>query len=75
MRRYNAVLTDILEDMYKKTGRKHDAYYYENKGALFVPEGYKLLPQNVVRSIGEIELKMMNGDILSFHEAVENMFR
>ncbi|WP_405101757.1 hypothetical protein [Oceanobacillus sp. FSL H7-0719] len=66
MGKYDEILTDILKDLYEQTGRKHDAYYHEDKGALFVSEGYKLHPNNVVYKLSETELRFMNGDIGSF---------
>ncbi|GAA0347758.1 hypothetical protein GCM10008931_43810 [Oceanobacillus oncorhynchi subsp. oncorhynchi] len=75
MGRYDKTLTDILEDMHKKTGRKHDVYYQKDKGALFVPEGYELLPEYVVASISEMQLAMMSGDVSSIFETMGNVFR
>lgn len=63
MGKYDKFLADTLEQMYEQTNRKHDAYYHEGKGALFVPEGYELTPHNVVYRISEIELRMMSGSI------------
>lgn len=55
---YEKQISSILKGLYEQTNKKHDAYYQEGQGALFVPYGYSLLPQNVVYAISEMELHM-----------------
>lgn len=54
----NDVLTKVLEQLFNKTGRKHDVYYTEGFGARFVNEG---MPESnmPVLTLDEHTLQMM----------------
>ena len=61
------VLLKIAEDLFNKTGRKHDIYYQEGYGAIIVPYNYPLHPRNIVTVISEMQMqfmKMSNGRIV-----------
>ena len=50
-----------LESLHKQVatqfGHKVDMYYEEGKGALFVPSGYPLHPNNVIFAFPDIAIK------------------
>jgi hypothetical protein len=56
---YDKEITAIQADIYRKTGRRTDAYYREGQGVLLVPEGYPLVERNVIQAVPEQILAFM----------------
>ena len=56
---YTNEITEIQRSIFEQTGTKTDAHYKEGEGVLFVPYMAKLVPQNVMLAVPEIQLEMM----------------
>ena len=54
----NNVLIEIQREMFLLKGIRTDVHYSEGKGALVVPEGAALTPQNVIMVVPDVELKL-----------------
>lgn len=53
-------ILEMQRRLFDKTGRRIDAHYKEGYGALFVFEGAKLIPQNVIYAADEMELALLS---------------
>lgn len=55
----NDALFEILRGVYESSGgQKYDVHYKAGKGALIVPHGAELLPDNVVLAVPDAQVKM-----------------
>jgi len=54
----NNVLLEIQREMFLLKGIRTDVHYSEGQGALVVPEGAELTPQNVIMAVPDVELKL-----------------
>ncbi|MFF2886700.1 hypothetical protein [Paenibacillus sp. NPDC057967] len=53
-----AVLMDIQREIAQQIGAGVDVHYSEGKGALFVPEGAALTPDNVIYAEHDMSLRI-----------------
>lgn len=53
------VFIEVQRGIFEQTGQRTDVHYEKGKGALIVPEGYALHPQNVMLAISEMQIRMM----------------
>lgn len=54
----SAILSEVQRSIHAQIGTGVDVYYTESKGALFVPEGSQLTPDNVILAIPEANLQI-----------------
>lgn len=48
-------LTELQRQIYAQHGIRTDVYYEECRGAIAVPEGAALIPENVIAAIPDIQ--------------------
>lgn len=60
MSRINQVLAGMQRSISEQNNAKIDVYYTEGKGALFVPGGATLSPENVMLAVDETQLRFMS---------------
>lgn len=49
--RINEVIIGIQRSLYEHNGTRTDVHVKEGSGVLFVPEGYPLIPQNIIKVV------------------------
>jgi hypothetical protein len=57
---YNDIIIATQRQIYEQSGQRTDVYVQEGQGALFVPEGYPLIPQNVILALPEEHLRIFS---------------
>ncbi|WP_340028930.1 hypothetical protein MHB71_04765 [Paenibacillus sp. FSL H7-0940] len=60
MSKINQVLASMQRSISEQNNAKIDVYYTEGKGALFVPSGAALSPENVMLAVDETQLRFMS---------------
>lgn len=51
------IIGEVQKDFTAQTGNRIEAHYKEGKGVLFIYEGERLLPHNVILALSENQLR------------------
>jgi hypothetical protein len=57
---YTDIIIATQRQIYEQTGQRTDVHLKEGSGALFVPEGMPLIPQNVIMALSEDHLRFFS---------------
>jgi hypothetical protein len=57
---YTEVIIATQRQIFEQSGQRTDVHIKEGYGALFVPEGMPLIPQNVIMALPEDRLRFFS---------------
>jgi hypothetical protein len=57
---YTEIIIATQRQIYEQSGQRTDVHVKEGYGALFVPEGMPLIPQNVIMALPEDHLRIFS---------------